>query len=48
MPGESTTVSTDILMHDDMGGKHLFEIDLTTNDPEHPSEKLQIASNWVP
>jgi hypothetical protein len=48
MPGDSTNISTDILMHGDMGGKHLFEIDVTTNDRDHPLEKLLIASNWVP
>ena len=48
MPGDSTTISTDILMHGEMGGKHLFEIDVSTNDPDHSLEKLQIASNWVP
>jgi hypothetical protein len=35
-------------MHDGMGGPHLFEIPLTTNDPAQPLKKLLIASDWQP
>lgn len=35
-------------MHQGMEGKHLFEVDVLTNDPTHSPEKLQVASNWVP
>lgn len=35
-----------MMMHGDMGGKHLFDIDITTNDPARQQVKLQIASNW--
>jgi hypothetical protein len=38
----------DIVMHEGMDGKHLFEIPLQTNDPTQPLKKLQAASNWVP
>ncbi len=37
-----------MMMHGEMGGKHLFEIDVQTNDKDRPIEKLQIASNWIP
>ncbi len=47
-PGQSTTIYTDIVMHPGMDGKHLFEIELTTNDPTQPTKDLLIASNWVP
>ncbi len=45
-PGESTTIYTDIVMHQGMEGKHLFEIPLKTNDKEQSTKNLRIASNW--
>lgn len=33
-------------MHEGMGGKHLFEIAVKTNDPTQTTKKLLIASNW--
>jgi hypothetical protein len=47
-PGQSTLVYTDMMMHEGMGGPHLFEIPLTTNDPAQPFKKLLIASDWQP
>jgi hypothetical protein len=47
-PGESTLLSTEFMMHEGMGGKHLFEVTLRTNDPNQLVKKLYIASNWVP
>lgn len=35
-------------MHDGMGGKHLFEIAVTSNDPQQPLKKLLVASDWGP
>ncbi len=35
-------------MHEGMGGKHLFEIPLKTNDSTQPTKNLLVASNWVP
>ncbi len=35
-------------MHAGMDGKHLFEIELKTNDPTQVTKKLLVASNWVP
>ncbi|MBI5029290.1 MAG: hypothetical protein HZB51_02095 [Chloroflexi bacterium] len=47
-PGQSTTIYMDIVMHEGMDGKHLFEIPVKTSDPTQPVKKLQIASNWIP
>ncbi len=47
-PGESTELYTDLMMHEGMGGKHLFEIILQTNDKSNPTQKLTIKSDWVP
>ena len=38
----------DFMMHEGMGGKHLFEVAVKTNDPTQALKKLQVASNWVP
>jgi hypothetical protein len=35
-------------MHEGMGGAHLFEIAVMTNDPAQPIKKLYIASDWQP
>lgn len=45
-PGQSTLVYTDMMMHEGMGGPHLFEIPLTTNDPAQPYKNLLVASDW--
>jgi hypothetical protein len=47
-PGESTTISTEFTMHEGMGGAHLFEIPVTTNDSNQSLKKLYIASDWQP
>ena len=47
-PGQSTTIYTDLMMHEGMGGKHLFEIPIKTNDPTQQAKALQIKSNWIP
>ena len=47
LPGESTTISLEVAMHKGMGGKHLFQIQVTTNDPQRPRVTLELASNWV-
>lgn len=47
-PGETTELYTDLMMHEGMGGKHLFEIVLNTNDRTRAAEKLTIKSDWVP
>ena len=45
---KGTTLYTDIVMHEGMGGPHLFEIPLTTNDPAQARQRLYIASDWQP
>jgi hypothetical protein len=35
-------------MHEGMGGPHLFEIALQTNDPANPLKKLLVATDWQP
>jgi len=46
-PGESTTISMEFIMHDDMGGKHNFSLHLVTNDPTEPDKIVSILSNWI-
>ena len=45
-PGQETEVSTEFTMHEGMGGPHLFEIHLRTNDAVQPERRLQIRSLW--
>jgi hypothetical protein len=33
-------------MHEGMGGPHLFEIAIKTNDRAQPEKRVYIASNW--
>jgi hypothetical protein len=47
-PGESTEIYTDIVMPAGMGGPHLFEISVTTNDPTQPVKRLLVATDWQP
>lgn len=46
-PGQEATITLNFMMHDGMGGKHRFDIDLQTNDPTHPHKQLIVLSNWV-
>ena len=46
-PGESTTISMEFVMHDQMGGMHNFSLHLVTNDPTEPDKIVSILSNWV-
>ncbi len=47
-PGETTTLSMQFMMHEGMGGRHLFRVHVKTNDPSRPDYMLEVASNWVP
>jgi hypothetical protein len=47
-PGESTTVSMDFTMKDNMGGMHNFRLHLPTNDPTYPDQTVSVLSNWLP
>jgi len=46
-PGESTTISMEFVMHDQMGGMHNFSLHLITNDSTEPDKIVTILSNWV-
>ncbi len=50
-PGQEATVSLSFSMMvmdgSSMGGKHHFNIDLQTNDPQNPVKQLVVLSNWI-
>jgi hypothetical protein len=46
--GETTTLTTQFMMHGEMGGKHDFRVHLPNNDPNQKDLSLTILSNWVP
>ncbi len=46
-PGQSTTISADFMMHEGMGGPHLFLVKLRSNDAVEPERSLKIRSDWV-
>ncbi len=46
-PGEMTTLSVEVSMQKGMGGKHLFQIEVNSNDAQQPRFILELASNWV-
>ena len=35
-------------MHEGMGGKHVFDIPLKTNDPTQSAKTLRVVSIWAP
>lgn len=43
-PGVATTLSFTTHMMEGMGGPHLFEITVQTNDPVEPVQKLQVKA----
>ncbi|MBI4790763.1 MAG: hypothetical protein HY782_27355 [Chloroflexi bacterium] len=47
-PGESTILYTDIVMHEGMGGRHIFDIPLQTNDATQKAKTLRVVSIWGP
>ena len=46
-PGQSTQLSLQFMMHEGMGGKHLFRVHVKSNDPNQPDRTLDVVSNWV-
>lgn len=46
-PGQEGTITLDFMMHQGMGGKHRFNINLKTNDPNEPNKQLVVLSNWI-
>jgi len=45
-PGEHTTVTFPMMMHEGMGGYHDFRLHLPTNTPGQSDKTVQILSNW--
>ena len=45
-PGQETEVATEFTMHEGMGGPHLFEVRLRTNDVVQSDRVLKIRSLW--
>ncbi|MCL5997938.1 MAG: DUF1573 domain-containing protein [Chloroflexi bacterium] len=46
-PGQSTQLSLQFMMHEGMGGKHLFRVHVKSDDPNQPDRTLDVVSNWV-
>jgi hypothetical protein len=46
-PGESTTVTVSMLMHKGMGGMHLFEVTVNSNDPAPAADKVSLRANYI-
>jgi len=46
-PGESTTVTVSMLMHKGMGGQHLFEVTIKSNDPSPAVSKVSVRANYI-
>jgi hypothetical protein len=47
-PGQTTELALEFMMHEGMGGPHLFRVHVKTNDPDRPDRSLDVRSNWVP
>ncbi len=45
-PGEHTTVSFSMMMHEGMGGYHDFRVHLPTTDPGQHDKTVQVLSDW--
>ncbi|MFZ6029217.1 MAG: hypothetical protein ACOYYS_16010 [Chloroflexota bacterium] len=48
LPGATTTLSMEFMMHGDMGGMHDFRVHLPSNDSAWDDKTLIVLSNWVP
>ena len=46
-PGESTTVTVSMLMSKGMGGPHLFEVTINSNDPAPAVNKVTVRANFT-
>lgn len=47
-PGEEATITLRYSMSEGMGGEHLFNVHVRTNDPDASETTLSAASNWIP
>lgn len=46
-PGESTTITFPMNMHEGMGGPHDFRVHVLSNDPQNPDFQFTVLSNWL-
>lgn len=46
-PGESGTLRVSVIMHEGMGGPHLFHVSVNSSDPEKPTTVLKIKADIV-
>lgn len=47
-PGQKTTLSFKLMMHEGMDGFHDFKVHIPNNDPAKKDQTLEVLSNWVP
>lgn len=47
-PGEKTTLSFVMMMHEGMDGIHDFKVHIPNNDPAKKDQTLEVLSNWGP
>lgn len=47
-PGETTTLSFPMMMHEGMGGYHDFRVHIPNNDLDKKDMTLTVLSNWIP
>ena len=46
-PDKSTTVNVSMQMHKGMGGQHLFEVTINSNDPSPAVSKVSVRANYI-
>lgn len=46
-PGESSTVTVSMNMGKGMGGPHLFEVTVNSNDPAPAANKITLRANYI-
>ncbi len=47
-PGEIGNIKVSVIMHEGMGGPHLFHIFVKSSDPENPVTVLKVKADIVP
>jgi len=47
-PGQKTTLSFKLMMHEGMDGVHDFKVHIPNNDPAKKEQTIEVLSNWVP
>lgn len=45
--GESTTITVSMQMGKGMGGPHLFEVTINSNDPSPAGNKVSVRANFI-